>query len=155
MNPTEGLDVEQADYIDGEYSPGEDEGQGDDDQSQDEGNPPETENKPEPKPVKKAEQAPDHTDKTPQEERPQRQTKVNKTEGEGQKSMFGGFSASEMIQKISGLILNDLQDGAPLDETLEMFEVQLAEIQKAEPDEYEAMMDEFKAFVAQRDGEGE
>ncbi|MDP0928513.1 hypothetical protein Q0601_15105 [Paracoccus onubensis] len=151
-----------GDYIDGEYGPGDSDISKTVEQIEDEGqSEPEAEAKePEPAPKKEAEKpkrstarAPDHTDKTPHHDRPTRQSKAQKDD-EGQSSMFGGFSVSEMIQKIADLIKNDLTDGAPLDETLEMYEVQLADIRSAEPDEYEGMIDEFKAFVAERDGEG-
>lgn len=128
-------------------------------ESQDEGEgdiPPEVEKKPEPAEEKKP--APRQTKENKAEkEQPKKQEskpKKDEPEVEEQQSMFGGFSASEMIQKIHDQVTTDLQDGADLEGTLEMFEVQLAEIKKAEPDEYEALIDEFKAFIAKRDGEG-
>ena len=151
QNPSDGPTIE-GDYI-------EDDSVEDEAQSE-----PEVESKePETAPKKVAEKpkrsttkAPDHTDRTPHEDRPSRQKqKADDVSDANQGSMFGGFSVSEMIQKIADLIKNDLTDGAPLDETLEMYEVQLADIRKAEPDEYDAMIDEFKAFVAERDGGNE
>lgn len=90
--------------------------------------------------------APDHTDKAPHQDRPKR------TAPKDDKPAAGGlFSVSELIQKIDQSIKDNLTDGAPLDETLEMFDAQLAEISAQAPDEYAAMIEEYEAFVAERE----
>ena len=107
---------------------------------------PAAEKEPAPRQRRSADKAADHTDKTPHEERPKRSApKAEQTGG-------GLFSVSELIQKIDQSIKDNLTDGAPLDETLEMFDLQLAEIRQQAPDEYAAMIEEYETFIAERDG---
>lgn len=161
MNPTEGLNVEGSDYIDGEYSGDEaedyDRETGEVHQVEDQRAgqmtiEPEREQVKEPaqRQQRSATKAAEHTDPKPHDQRPQR------SNARGQdKEPQGGLplcpSLSDRIQNVTRDVLENLQDGAALDETLELFEAQLSKISDEAPDEYEAMLGEFHDFVKQRD----
>lgn len=159
MNPTEGLNVEQTDYIDGEYGSGDDQdydqetgevAQVEDQRATQQSIDPEPEKEPAPRQRRSTAKAADHTDKTPHNDRPKRSAPKD-----GDKVGGGLFSMSDLIQKIDQSIKDNLTDGAPLDETLELFDAQLAEIKRDAPDEYAAMIEEYEAFVAEREGESQ
>ncbi len=108
-----------------------------------------------PEPVQQSRQrsnarAADHTDKTPYDERPKRQAKP--AQEEQQKGMFEP-DMGDMLRKVDEQVRECLMDGADLAETIELFEAQIEAFRKSIPDELAAMMDEWKAFIAERDGE--
>lgn len=109
------------------------------------------EREPEPRQQRRQSKAADHTDKTPHDQRPKREAPAKKEDG-GQKGMFDP-NMSDMLKKVDDQVRENLQDGAGLDETLDMFAVQIDTFRKEVPDELDAMMDEWKAFVSERDGE--
>lgn len=95
--------------------------------------------------------AADHTDKTPHEQRQQRSNARAKQDDKPQGGLnlsSGAPSLSERIQTLSERITGDLQDGADLESTLEMFEAQLNQIKVEAPDEYEAMIAGFRSYSA-------
>lgn len=165
MNPVAGLDVRQPEYIDADYAG--------DEQVQDQGydretgevhavedqragqmimnREPEREREPARRQQRNTAPAADHTDKTPHEDRPQRQSQAKKDDGAVQKGMFES-DMSDMLKRVDEQVLDNLQDGADLDETLDMFSVQIEMFKEQVPDELESMMDEWRAFVAERDG---
>lgn len=96
-----------------------------------------------------AEVAPDYTDPKPHSQRQQRGNRGGAQKGI---SFDAQPSLSERIQMISDSINDALAEGVPLDETLEMFDAQLAQIRDEDADEYEAMIEDFKAFAARLDG---
>ncbi|MDB6178970.1 hypothetical protein PAF17_15875 [Paracoccus sp. Z330] len=98
---------------------------------------------------KRQQRAADHTDNTPQEQRPSRNKK--KVDDAGQGSMFTP-SLSEQIKMIDTSIRELLAEGTPLDEALEMFDAQLDAIRSQDADEHAAMIEDFKSFAAKRDG---
>lgn len=160
MNPTEGLNVEGSDYIDGEYSGDEaadyDQETGEVHQVEDQRAGQmtvEPEREQERAPAQRQQRsnakAADHTDSTPHDQRQQRGKPAE--QGKEQGGLPLGPSLSERIKKVSSDVLDNLQDGAPLDEVLEMFDAQLSKISDEAPDEYEAMLGEFHDFVKQRD----
>lgn len=97
--------------------------------------------------------AADHTDPKPHDQRQQRGNArgQEKAPQGGLDLSNGAPSLSSRIKMLSQSIIDNLQDGADLEGTLDLFDAQLEQIKAEAPDEHAAMLDDFADFVKQRD----